>query len=106
MPPCAAGASACVNKRLGHVLTIAVQVQAQRDSLQQAGPSRTLAGEPPRPAWPLLPPSLVRLDRFQLEFERVPRPLCLACHCSSHCLSGSALWSAPRPEIAYFNQFN
>ncbi|AMP39901.1 hypothetical protein LBM2029_20185 (plasmid) [Ralstonia solanacearum] len=41
-----------------------------------------------------------------LEFERVPRPLCLACHCASHCLRGSALWPAPRPTIAYFNHFN
>ncbi|WP_029050490.1 hypothetical protein [Cupriavidus sp. amp6] len=37
------------NKRLGHVLAITAQVQAQRDSRQQAGPSRTLQGEPVRP---------------------------------------------------------
>ncbi|WP_373424337.1 hypothetical protein [Cupriavidus taiwanensis] len=36
------------NKRLGHVLAITAQVQAQRDSRQQAGPSRTLQGEPAR----------------------------------------------------------
>ncbi|RWA46970.1 hypothetical protein AU476_34980 [Cupriavidus sp. UYMSc13B] len=36
------------NKRLGHVLALAAQVQAQRDSRQQAGPSRTLQGEPAR----------------------------------------------------------
>ncbi|SPS03037.1 ISNCY family transposase [Cupriavidus taiwanensis] len=40
------------HKRLGHVLALAAQVQAQRDSRQQAGPSRTLAGAPPRPAQP------------------------------------------------------
>ncbi|WP_455287444.1 ISNCY family transposase [Cupriavidus necator] len=37
------------NKRLGHVLAIAAQVQALRDSRQQAGPSRTLQGQPPSP---------------------------------------------------------
>ncbi|AXW62111.1 integrase (plasmid) [Ralstonia solanacearum] len=40
------------NKRLGHVLAIAAQVQAQRDDRRQVGPSRTLAGEPPRPTHP------------------------------------------------------
>ncbi len=40
------------HKRLGHVLALAAQVQAPRDSRQQAGPSRTLAGAPPRPAQP------------------------------------------------------
>ncbi|MCK4155167.1 ISNCY family transposase [Ralstonia pseudosolanacearum] len=40
------------NKRLGHVLAIAAQVQAQRDDRRQAGPSRTLVGEPPRPKRP------------------------------------------------------
>ena len=38
------------NKRLGHVLAIAAQVQALRDSRQQAGPSRTLQGHPPAPS--------------------------------------------------------
>jgi len=35
------------NKRLGHVLAIAARVQALRDNRRQAGPSRTLSGEPP-----------------------------------------------------------
>jgi hypothetical protein len=37
------------NKRLGHVLAIAARVQALRDNRHQAGPSRTLSGEPPTP---------------------------------------------------------
>lgn len=54
-----------------------------------------MSSGPLRPAWPLRPPCLVRLYRSQLEFERVPRPLCLACHCSSHCLDLSILACAP-----------
>ena len=38
------------NKRLGHVLAVAAELQAQRDDRRWAGPSRTLVGEPPRPA--------------------------------------------------------
>ena len=40
------------HKRLGHALAVAAQVQALRDSRQTIGPSRTLAGEPPRPHQP------------------------------------------------------
>lgn len=40
------------HKRLGHVLAIAAELQAQRDDRRQVGPSRTLAGEPPRPKHP------------------------------------------------------
>lgn len=40
------------NKRLGHTLAIAAELQAQRDDRRQVGPSRTLAGEPPRPTHP------------------------------------------------------
>ncbi|WP_423200795.1 Integrase catalytic domain-containing protein (plasmid) [Cupriavidus sp. H19C3] len=36
------------NKRLGHVLAIAQRVQALRDNRHLQGPSRTMAGEPPR----------------------------------------------------------
>ncbi|WP_427305974.1 hypothetical protein [Cupriavidus sp. H39] len=48
------------NKRLGHVLAITAQVQAERDSRQQAGPSRTLQGEPARPH--RAPPNVKRRD--------------------------------------------
>ncbi|MGC5803441.1 ISNCY family transposase [Ralstonia pseudosolanacearum] len=40
------------NKRLGHTLAIAAELQAQRDDRRWTGPSRTLAGEPPRPKRP------------------------------------------------------
>ncbi|MGA3923439.1 ISNCY family transposase [Ralstonia nicotianae] len=40
------------NKRLGHTLAVAAELQAQRDDRRWAGPSRTLAGEPPRPKRP------------------------------------------------------
>ncbi len=45
------------NKRLGHTLAIAAELQAQRDDRRQVGPSRTLAGEPPRPRTPPRRPS-------------------------------------------------
>lgn len=48
------------NKRLGHVLEIVAQVQALRDVRHQAGPSRTLLGELPRPPHP---PSNVKRQR-------------------------------------------
>ncbi|WP_316867957.1 ISNCY family transposase, partial [Ralstonia mannitolilytica] len=40
------------HKRLGHVLAVAAELQAQRDDRRQVGPSRTLVGEPPRPKRP------------------------------------------------------
>jgi len=56
------------NKRLGHVLDIAAQVQALRDDRHQAGPSRTLQGEPPRPHHPSLAVKRQRLiNRLDLE---------------------------------------
>ncbi|BDB24309.1 transposase [Cupriavidus sp. TA19] len=56
------------NKRLGHVLAIAAQVQARRDSRQTIGPSRTLAGEPPRPHRPAPNTKRQRLiNRLDLE---------------------------------------
>lgn len=56
------------NKRLGHVLDIAAQVQALRDGRHQAGPSRTLLGEPPRPHNPPLHVKRQRLiNRLDLE---------------------------------------
>jgi len=48
------------HKRLGHVLAIAAELQAQRDDRRQVGPSRTLVGEPPRPQRPV--PQTKRLD--------------------------------------------
>jgi len=57
------------NKRLGHVLDIAAQVQALRDDRHQAGPSRTLQGEPPRPHRPSLAVKRQRLIN-QLDLER------------------------------------
>ena len=38
------------NKRLGRTLAIAAEVQALRDNRRWHAPSRTLVGEPPRPA--------------------------------------------------------
>ncbi|MGX6569453.1 ISNCY family transposase, partial [Cupriavidus necator] len=64
------------HKRLGHVLAIAAQVQAQRDSRQQTGPSRTLAGAPPRPHRPAPNTKRQRLiNRLDLEraLAAVPR---------------------------------
>nr|EUJ12199.1 hypothetical protein RSP673_21930 [Ralstonia solanacearum P673] len=56
------------HKRLGHVLAIAAQVQAQRDDRRQVGPSRTLAGEPPRPKRPAPQTKRQRLiNRLDLE---------------------------------------
>jgi len=56
------------NKRLGHVLDIAAQVQALRDDRHQAGPSHTLQGEPPRPHHPPLAVKRQRLiNRLDLE---------------------------------------
>jgi len=64
------------NKRLGHVLAIAAQVQALRDSRHQAVPSRTLLGEPPRPAKVPLNVKRQRLiNRLDLERALVAAPL-------------------------------
>jgi len=64
------------NKRLGHVLAIAAQVQALRDSRHQAGPSRTLSGEPPRPARVPLNVKRQRLiNRLDLERALAAAPL-------------------------------
>lgn len=37
------------NKRLGHALAIAAEVQEMRDNRRFSAPARTLSGEPPRP---------------------------------------------------------
>ncbi|QQX88550.1 ISNCY family transposase (plasmid) [Cupriavidus necator] len=64
------------NKRLRHVLAITAQVQAQRDSRRQAGPSRTLAGAPPRPPHPSLSTKRQRLiNRLDLERAMAAAPL-------------------------------
>ncbi|MGH8785375.1 MAG: ISNCY family transposase [Cupriavidus necator] len=64
------------NKRLGHVLAITAQVQAQRDSRQQAGPSRTLQGEPARPHRAPLNVKRQRLiNRLDLERAMAAAPL-------------------------------
>ncbi|MDT4852957.1 hypothetical protein FQZ97_872110 [compost metagenome] len=58
------------------MLAITGQVQAQRDSRQQAGPSRTLAGAPPRPPHPS--PSTKRqrlINRLDLERTMAATPL-------------------------------
>ncbi|AMP37673.1 hypothetical protein LBM2029_09045 [Ralstonia solanacearum] len=57
------------HKRLGHALAIAAQVQAQRDDRRQVGPSRTLAGEPPRQRKPSLNVKRQRLINL-LDLER------------------------------------
>ncbi|WP_454739627.1 hypothetical protein [Cupriavidus necator] len=64
------------NKRLGHVLAIAAQVQALRDSRQQAGPSRTLQGQPPQPHHAPLNVKRQRLiNRLDLERALAGAPL-------------------------------
>ncbi len=64
------------HKRLGHVLAIAAQVQALRDSRQTIGPSRTLAGEPPRPHRPAPNTKRQRLiNRLDLERAMAAAPL-------------------------------
>ncbi|MBX9432475.1 ISNCY family transposase [Ralstonia pseudosolanacearum] len=56
------------NKRLGHTLAIAAELQAQRDDRRWTGPSRTLAGEPPRPKRPAPQTKRQRLiNRLDLE---------------------------------------
>ncbi|WP_439893641.1 ISNCY family transposase (plasmid) [Ralstonia sp. 25C] len=56
------------HKRLGHVLAVAAQLQAQRDDRRWAGPSRTLVGEPPRPKRPAPQTKRQRLiNRLDLE---------------------------------------
>ncbi|KUE85094.1 integrase [Cupriavidus necator] len=64
------------NKRLGHVLDLAAKVQALRDSRQTVGPSRTLAGEPPRPHQPAPNTKPQRLiNRLDLERALAAAPL-------------------------------
>ncbi|WP_455289222.1 ISNCY family transposase [Cupriavidus necator] len=64
------------NKRLGHVLDLAAKVQALRDSRQTVGPSRTLAGEPPRPHRPAPNTQRQRLiNRLDLERALAGAPL-------------------------------
>ncbi len=63
------------NKRLRHVLAIAAQVQALRDSRHTIGPSRTLAGEPPRPHQPAPNTKRQRLiNRLELERAMAAAP--------------------------------
>ena len=53
----------------GHVLAIAAKVQAIRDSRYQAGPSRTMLGESPRPHHPASRTNRQRLiNRLDLEW--------------------------------------
>ncbi|MCY1300897.1 hypothetical protein D9M69_467130 [compost metagenome] len=83
------------NKRLGHVLAIAAQVQARRDSRQQAGPSRTLAGAPPRPPHPSLSTKRQRLiNRLDLERAITAAPL----HQQADILTLPTALSPPHPE--------
>ncbi|MFS8981030.1 ISNCY family transposase [Cupriavidus necator] len=64
------------NKRLGHVLDLAAKVQVLRDSRQTVGPSRTLAGEPPRPHRPAPNTKRQRLiNRLDLERAMAAAPL-------------------------------
>ncbi|SOY78164.1 transposase [Cupriavidus taiwanensis] len=64
------------HKRLGHVLAITAQIQAQRDSRPQAGPSRTLQGEPARPHRAPLSVKRQRLiNRLDLERAMAAAPI-------------------------------
>jgi hypothetical protein len=83
------------NKRLGHVLAIAAQVRAQRDSRHQAGPSRTLLGEPPRPAKVPLNVKRQRLiNRLDLERALAAAPLN---PCAADILTLPVARQAPHP---------
>ena len=64
------------NKRLGHTLAIAAEVQALRDNRRWHAPSRTLVGEPPRPANVPLSVKRQRLvNRLDLERAMQHHPL-------------------------------
>ncbi|EKZ96111.1 transposase [Cupriavidus sp. HMR-1] len=80
------------NKRLGHVLAIAARVQALRDNRHQAGPSRTLSGEPPRPATVPLNVKRQRLIN-RLDLERA-----MAAHQNADILTLPTATSPPHPE--------
>lgn len=64
------------NKRLGHTLAIAAEVQALRDNRHWHAPSRTLVGEPPRPSKVPLSVKRQRLvNRLDLERAMQHHPL-------------------------------
>ncbi|GMG90044.1 ISNCY family transposase [Cupriavidus metallidurans] len=80
------------NKRLGHVLAIAARVQALRDDRHRTGPSRTLSGEPPRPATVPLNVKRQRLIN-RLDLERA-----MAAHQNADILTLPTATSPPHPE--------
>uniref|UniRef100_UPI003F49A035 ISNCY family transposase n=1 Tax=Cupriavidus yeoncheonensis TaxID=1462994 RepID=UPI003F49A035 len=83
------------HKRLGHVLAIAAQVQALRDSRQTIGPSRTLAGEPPRPQRPAPNTKRQRLiNRLDLERALAAAPL----HQRADILTLPTVTEPPHPD--------
>jgi len=56
------------NKRLGRTLAVAAEMQAQRDNRRWGAPSRTLSGDPPRPAKvPLSVKRQRQINRLDLE---------------------------------------
>ncbi|XQM39337.1 Integrase catalytic domain-containing protein (plasmid) [Cupriavidus sp. H19C3] len=64
------------NKRLGRTLAIAAEVQALRDNRRWGAPSRTLSGDPPRPAKVSLSVKRQRLvNRLDLERAMQHHPL-------------------------------
>ena len=83
------------NKRLGHVLELAAKVQVLRDSRQTVGPSRTLAGAPPRPHRPAPNTKRQRLiNRLDLERAMAAAPL----HQNADILTLPTALSPPHPE--------
>ncbi|CAH0442820.1 ISNCY family transposase [Ralstonia pseudosolanacearum] len=81
------------HKRLGHVLAIAAQVQAQRDDRRQVGPSRTLLGEPPRPAQ--VSSNVKRQRRInRLDLERA---MAEVGPCQSNCVPATSTTALPIP---------
>ena len=83
------------HKRLGHVLAVAAELQAQRDDRRQVGPSRTLVGEPPRPKRPAPQTKRQRLIN-RLDLERAMQQVGPGQPSSVPATSTTALRTAPR----------
>ena len=83
------------HKRLGHVLAVAAELQAQRDDRRQVGPSRTLVGEPPQPKRPAPQTKRQRLIN-RLDLERAMQQVGPGQPSSGPATSTTARRTAPR----------
>ena len=83
------------HKRLGHVLAVVAELQAQRDDRRQVGPSRTLVGEPPRPKHPAPQTKRQRLIN-RLDLERAMQQVGPGQPSSVPATSTTTLRAAPR----------